>query len=207
VYKANGLLTCQHPHSVLAADKANAKARALKPHAPAVILPVCRWAQLFVSIAKLNAEYSDSQIHNNLEELARALQTLLYRIRLLFAKPADGAVFAVLNLSHIVGVAHAAYKSPIRTLLSSEVLPADSGGLGADAMAICKQFERDLEIVKDQYKEECLSSHVRELVAYVARAQSLQAAGRSPAELEAALGDAGKARVRLFPALHAMPTG
>ena len=80
-----------------------------------------RWAQLFVSVGKLNAEYNDSQIHNNLEELARSLQTLLYRVRLLFTKPAEGAVFHILNLRHIVAVAHASYESPIRTLLSSEV--------------------------------------------------------------------------------------
>ena len=247
----------------------------MKPAAPCVIPPVRRWAQLFVSVGKLNAEYNDSQIHNNLEELARSLQTLLYRVRLLFTKPAEGAVFHILNLRHIVAVARASYESPIRTLLSSEVrrppsrsisqssrpagppascearlqtarlsmsatlrrraprtrppsrlaahaqsltwapsrvsmsncdpaydmravqvLPSNSGGLGADAMAICKTLERDLDIVQAQYKEECLTSHVKELAAYVAKAQALLQAGRTAEQLAASVGDAAKARVR-----------
>ena len=56
------------------ADKQNAKARALKPATPCVLPPTRRWAQLFSSIARLNAEYGESQIHNNLEELAKAMQ-------------------------------------------------------------------------------------------------------------------------------------
>ena len=184
------------PTACTIADKANTKARALKPTTPTVILPVRRWAQLFVSIGKLNAEYNDSQIHNNLEELARALQTLLYRIRLLFTKSVDGSVFHILNIRHIVAVAHAAYEAPICTLLSSEVLPRNSGGLGADAMAICKTFEKDLDIVQSQYKQECLASHVKALSGYVSQAQALTAAGRSPEELAASLGDAAKVKVR-----------
>ena len=155
-----------------------------------------RWAALFASIARLNAEYNDSQIHNNLEELSRALHTLLYRIRLLFAKPHEGAVFHVVNLRHIVGVAHAASAAPLRTQLSSEVLPPNSGGLGADAMAICAMFEGNLELARAQYRDEVLSSHIKELVAYVTKAQGLLKAGREPHELRDALGDAPKARVR-----------
>lgn len=178
------------------ADKANAKAQALKPPAPCVLPCTRRWAALFASIGRLNAEYSDSQIHNNLEELSRALHTLLYRIRLLFAKPHEGAVFHIVNVRHVVSAARAADAAPVRTQLSSEVLPQNSGGLGADAMAICAMFEATLELARAQYRDEVLSSHVKELVAYVAKAHGLTKAGREPRELREALGDVPKARVR-----------
>jgi hypothetical protein len=183
------------------ADKDNAKARALKPAQPMVLLPVRRWTQLFVSIGKLNAEYNDSQIHNNLEELARAIHTLLYRIRLLFTSSISGAVFHILNIRHIVTIAHAAYEAPLRTQLSSEVLPSNSGGLGADAMVICQMFESNLELVKSQYIEECLSSHIKEMMSYVSMAHGLIQADKTPAELRKALGEPSKARVciRLLP--------
>ena len=63
-------------------------------------------------------------------------------------------------------------------------------------MAICKALERDLDIVQAQYKEECLTSHVKELAAYVAKAQALLQAGRTAEQLAASVGDAAKARVR-----------
>jgi hypothetical protein len=178
------------------ADKTNAKAQALKPAVPTILAPVKRWAALFSAIARLNAEYNDSQIHNNLEELSSAMQTLLYRIRLLFAKPQDGTIFHIMNLLHIVSILRAADRAPLRTQLSSEVLPPDSGGLGADAMAICEAFESILALVTTQYKEKVLSSHLKEMVAYVSKAQGLLKAGRKAEELSATLGEVARCRVR-----------
>lgn len=123
-------------------------------------------------------------------------QTLLYRVRLLFGKPLDGTVFHILNLRHATAALRAADAAPLRTLLSSAVRPENSGGLGADALQLCEQFERDLELAQRQYVEECLGGHVKDLVAYVSRAAGLAAAGRAPEEYAVELGDAAKARVR-----------
>ena len=195
----------KHHKARVAADKENAKARGLKPATPGILLPVRRWASLFAALGKLNAEYNDSQVHNNLDELARSLQTLLYRIRLLFPKQLDGAVFHILNLHHIVTVLHAAFESPLRTQLSSEVLSSTSGGLGEDAMATCKALESSLELVRSQYKEEMLGSHVKELMAYLSQAQAQLQAGKDASALEAILGGPAKPRVRLFPSSAGWP--
>jgi hypothetical protein len=129
------------------------------------------------------------------------MQTLLYRIRLLFTKAQEGTIFHIMNLQHIVTVARAADSAPLQTQLSSEVLPPDSGGLGADAMAICRTFESSLKLVSTQYKEELLLSHLKEMASYVTQAQGLLKAGRKAVELSAVLGNAIKCRVRCLASL------
>ena len=168
----------------------------MKPSVPCVLAPVQRWSRLFISVAKLNAEYSDSQILNNLDELAKALHSLLYRVRLLFAKPMQGHVFHILNLNYIVEHCRQADHAPIKTLLSSEALPQNSGGLGAAVMEICDTFEQNLSLCKKQYKEECLSSHMPDMFLYTMRAENLLKAGASPESICKELGDVTLIRVR-----------
>jgi hypothetical protein len=180
----------------LFADKANAKAKALRPSVPGVLAPVQRWTRLFISIAHLNAEYGDSQVHNNLDELAKALHSLLYRVRLLFPKPMQGHVFHILNLYYIVEHCRQADKEPIRTLLSSETLPQNSGGLGADVMEVCDTLEQSLSLCKKQYKEECLSNHMPDIFLYTMRAEKLLKSGASAASIARELGDITLVRVR-----------
>lgn len=186
------------------ADKQNVKAKALKPSSPCVLPPVQRWVRLFISVAKLNVEYSDSQILNNLDELAKALHSLLYRVRLLFAKPMQGHVFHILNLYYIVENCKQADHAPIRTLLSSEALPQNSGGLGASVMEICETFDQALSLCKKQYKEECLSSHMPDIFLYTMRAEKLLKSGASAASISKELGDIALIRVRhCFPLINA----
>lgn len=162
---------------------------------PGVLAPVQRWTRLFISIAKLNAEYGDSQVHNNLEELAKALESLVYRVRLLFSKPMHGHVFHILNLYYIVEHTREADSAPLMTLLSSEALPKNSGGLGADVMAVCEGFEQNLALCKKQYKEECLSHHMPDMFLYTMRAEKLLKSGASAASIAKELGNMTLVRV------------
>lgn len=178
------------------ADKQNVKVKALKPSVPCVLPPVQRWTRLFISVAKLNVEYSDSQILNNLDELGKAMHDLLFSIRLRFAKPMQGHVFHILNLYYIVEHCRQADHAPIRTLLSSEALPQNSGGLGAAVMEICEMFESNLTLCKNQYKAECLSSHMPDMFLYTMRAEKLIKSGASAASISKELGDITLIRVR-----------
>eukprot|EP00892_Ulva_mutabilis_P002761 jgi/Ulvmu1/12486/UM009_0139.1 len=171
-------------------DKNDLKAKALKPSVPAVLTPVLRWVRLFSSIAQLNAEYGDSQIHNNLEELSKAMNTLLYRVKMLFAKPIHGHVFYILNLHYIIDHLIAANKAPLKTLLSSEMLPSNSGGLGTDVMELLETFEQSLKVCQRQYKGECLGSHMPEMYRYTTVAEKLRSSGASAEQAVKDLGDA-----------------
>lgn len=171
------------------ADKNNVKAKALKPMNPTLLAPVQRWVRLFASIAKLNAEYGDSQIHNNLEELAKALNMLLNRVRMLFSKPIQGHVFLILNLHYITEYLIAASKAPVKTLLSSELLPANSGGLGTDVIEIYESFEQNLKLCQRQYKGECLASHMPDVFRYTSIVEKLRTSGTVTEQESKQLGD------------------
>lgn len=181
------------------ADKNHSKAKALKPSAPAVLALVLRWVRLFSSVAQLNAEYGDSQIHNNLEELAKALNTLLYRVRMLFPKPIHGHVFHIINLHYIIAYLTTMNKSPLKTLLSSEMLPANSGGLGTDVMEIFAKFEQNLGLCQKQYKGECLGSHMPEMFRYTSMAEKLRLPGTAAEQADKELGDLVLIQVRFWP--------
>jgi hypothetical protein len=159
-----------------------------------VLPPVRRTTALLVSLGKLNAEYGDSQVTNNLAGLAAALQHLLYQIRLLISPARAGTVYHILNLQHVVANLRAAYESPLRTLPSSEALPAGAGGLDAAAMALCRDFEGDLDIARSQYIGDVLAVHVREMAAAVAHANA--ATRRGSGDLPPALTDPAVAQVR-----------
>lgn len=177
------------------------KAKALKPMHPTVLAPVQRWVRLFASIAKLNAEYGDSQIHNNLEELAKALNTLLYRVRMLFSKPIQGHVFHILNLHYITDYLSTASKAPVKTLLSSEMLPANSGGLGTDVMDIYESFDQNLKLCQRQYKGECLGSHMPDVFRYTSIAEKLRTSAAVTEHESKQLGDIGLVQVWSCPRL------
>lgn len=155
-----------------------------------------RWVRLFSSIAKLNAEYGDSQVHNNLEELAKALNMLLHRIRMLFSKPIQGHVFHILNLHYINEYLNAESKAPVKTLLSSEMLPANSGALGVDVVAICETFDQNQRLCQKQYTGECLGSHMPDMFRYTCIAEKLRTSGAGADQVAKELGDILLVQVR-----------
>lgn len=180
------------------ADRSNAKAKALRLIGPIVLAPVQRWVRLFASIAKLNAEYGDSQIQNNLEELAKALTLLLYRVRMLFPKPIQGHVFHILNLHYIIEYLGDAQKTPLKTLLSSELLPANSGGLGPHVVDILVEFEQSLRLCQKQYQGECLGCHMPHMFRYTSMAEKWRSAETPSDHVVAELGGVVFVQVRLY---------
>lgn len=158
-------------------DKANAKGKALRPRTP-VVLPVTkRWTQLFISLGRLNAEYGDSQVNNNTQELLTAFVQLLFGIQHAHVdKPRAGLVFMLVNLQHAVDQCQAAAERPLRTQPSSLALPDGQRGLAGAAQSGLEYMSSTLDIVKEQYWQECLNGHVRDMHQYVLAAARAQAA-------------------------------
>eukprot|EP00210_Caulerpa_lentillifera_P001709 g1642.t1 len=156
--------------------------RLLFSHSPTVHAVSRRFSSMVSSLLVLTAGYEEgdegafnvSGFDHMLERLRTAFCSLLSRISRLFKDKRSSIVFLVTNYSHVVSVLREASHSQVTAPSSPGTSLAGAISLGRLGNLAIKEYEEHLLTCTNNYVEDQLDQHFRDLIGFLRMAETAQ---------------------------------